>query len=108
MNGYEKLFDVKHVRVTVVSLNRRMIPYASDEDVYLGEPGEVLSLYVKPDHGDYLTAWFSSHIDSLEVDNKLALGYIKRIEEFKGIPGAKFYVTKIGRFIVEETPCYAK
>ena len=107
MNGYEALFPVKHYRVTVVSLNRRAIPFAKDDEVYLGEPGETLSIYAKPDHValGYFTGWFSSHVDNYEIDNKIVFGYIKRVEEFNKIPGAKFYVTKVGRFIVEETSC---
>lgn len=100
----EALFETKHVRITVVSLKRHLIPHAKDDAVYLGEPGEVFSVYLRKDHKDIglLTGWFSSYVDAAEGENRIAFGAIKRIEEFRKIPNAKFYITKLGRFIVEE------
>jgi hypothetical protein len=106
MNGYQKLFDLKHYRVTVVSLKRHAIPFVSDDQVYLGDAGDVFSVYAKPDHLDsgYFTTWFSSHVDGYESDNKLSFGRIKKVEQFRGQPNSLYYVTKLGRFIVEEIP----
>lgn len=100
------LFETKHARITVVSLKRHAIPFAQDDQVYLGEPGEVFSVYLRKDHKELglLTGWFSSHVDALEADNRISFGPIRRIEEFRKIPNAKFYITKLGRFIVEEAP----
>lgn len=98
--------ELVHYRVTVLSLKRRGMDLP-DDAIFVAE-GDVFSGYGKPVHQieKYFDLWFASNVDKDERDNYITFGRIKRMEQFRNGTG-KFYVTKLGRFIVEELPCKA-
>ncbi len=94
-----------HYRVTVLSLksHRGLSAYAvPDDGVFIAE-GDVFSGYGHPEHipDKYFDLWFAPILDQYERSNYVTFGRIKRMEAFRNGKG-KFYVTKLGRFIVEE------
>lgn len=89
-------------KVTVLSLKSRRGLSVPDDGIFLME-GDVLGGYGYADHqiDKYFDLWFDSEKE--DRDNYVTFGRVKKMEEFRNSKG-KFYVTKIGRFIVEEVP----
>ena len=98
--------NLKHYRVTVLSLKSRRPYQPVEDDMIFMQEGDVFNVYGKDKHEmeKYVDLWFSAYIDKEERDNYITLGRLKRVEDFRKGSG-KFYVTKLGRFIVEELPC---
>lgn len=94
---------LKHYRVTVLSLKSRRAFQPVDDDMVFMQEGDVLNVYSKDHHemDKYVDLWFSSFVDQFERDNYITLGRLKRVEDFHKGRG-KYFVTKLGRFIVEE------
>lgn len=87
-------------RITVISLAPRR--YEIPEDGIFINVGDTIGGwgFSKHEVSKYFDLWFTNP-KGLDRENYITFGKVLRIEEYRKSKGL-FYVTKIGRFLVEE------